>query len=190
MTIRFAAAIAALLLTTQAAPVAAANLKGIEFPDTITVEGKELRLNGIGVRSKFFVSVYLGALYLPTPAGDPAAIISSEETKRVVMHFLHSKVSGSQFRDALTEGFTANSADRLPALRERLDRFLGWFDADMVTGDVITFTWLPGRGVEVVIKGSPKGVIEGADFMQALFSVWLGRSPADSGLKKGMLGGK
>jgi hypothetical protein len=33
-----------------------------------------------------------------------------------------------------------------------------------------------------------RGVIEGADFMQALWAVWLGEKPADSGLKKGMLG--
>lgn len=46
-------------------------------------------------------------------------------------------------------------------------------------------TYVPVQGTEVVVKGAVRGVIEGADCMQAL---WLGSKPVDAGLKKRMLG--
>jgi hypothetical protein len=43
-------------------------------------------------------------------------------------------------------------------------------------------------GTEVVAMGRVRGVLEGADFMRALWSIWLGPHPADSGMKKRLLG--
>jgi len=166
----------------------AATVKGVSFPDTATVGGRECRLNGVGVRTKVVISVYLGALYLGTPTGDAAAAIATDEPKRVVMHIVHSKVGAEAIRDAWRDGFAANAAASLPQLRERLDRFSGWFDADLLKGDQVVLTYLPGQGTEAAVQGKVRGVIEGADFMRALWAVWLGEKPADSGLKKGMLG--
>lgn len=166
----------------------AVTLKGVTFPDTASIGGRECRLNGVGVRTKIVISVYLGALYLGTPTGDAATAIAADEPKRVVMHFVHSKVGAEAIREAWRDGFSANSAAALPQLKERLERFSAWFDADQVKGDQIVLTYLPGQGTEVTVKGAVRGMIEGADFMRALWSVWLGEKPADGGLKKGMLG--
>jgi hypothetical protein len=40
----------------------------------------------------------------------------------------------------------------------------------------------------VYIADELRGTIEGADFFQAVLRIWLGDKPADSGLKRGMLG--
>jgi hypothetical protein len=166
----------------------AATVKGVSFPDAATVDGRECRLVGVGVRTKIVISVYLGALYLATPTGDAAAAIGADEPKRIVMHFVHSKVGAEAIREAWRDGFAANAAAALPQLKERLDRFCGWFDADLLKGEQVVLSYVPGKGTEVTVKGTTRGVIEGADFMKALWSVWLGEKPADSGLKKGMLG--
>lgn len=166
----------------------AATVKGVGFPDAATLGGRECRLNGVGVRTKFVVSVYLGALYLATPTGEAAAAIAADEPKRTVMHFVHSKVEAEKIRAAWHEGFEDNAGAALPQLKERLGRFSGMFDQDLLKGEQIVLTYLPGQGTEVSVKGAVRGVIEGADFMQALWSVWLGEKPVDGGLKKGMLG--
>ena len=177
---------AAMLL--PATLVGATTMKGVTFPDVATIGGKECRLNGVGVRTKVVISVYLGALYLETPTGDAAAAIAADEPKRVVMHFVFAKVGVEDMRKALREGFSANSSAALPQLSERLERFSGWFDADLLKGEQVVLTYLPGQGTEVTVQGKVRGVIEGADFMRALWSVWLGEKPADRGLKQGMLG--
>ena len=37
-------------------------------------------------------------------------------------------------------------------------------------------------------NGNKAGVIPGIDFKKGLFGIWLGEDPADSDLKKGLLG--
>ena len=187
-TTRWLAAALAAMATCAAVAAGAATVKGVSFPETAAIGGRECRLNGVGVRTKIVVSVYLGALYLGTPTGDAATAIAADEPKRIVMHFVHSKVGAEAIREAWRDGFSANAAATLPQLQERLGRFSAWFDADLLKGEQVVLTYVPGQGTEVAIQGKLRGVIEGADFMRALWSVWLGEKPADSGLKKGMLG--
>jgi hypothetical protein len=175
------------LLSLQAAVATAAVVKDVTIPDTVEVGGRVLRLNGTGIRSKFFVDVYAAALHVTTPSPQAATLIAADEPKRMVMHFLHSKVESGKINDAWREGFQANAAPSLPALQERLDRFTGFFTQDLLRGDTVVFTYLPGEGTLVEVKGTLRGTIQGEDFMRALFSVWLGESPVDKGLKKGLL---
>jgi hypothetical protein len=49
-------------------------------------------------------------------------------------------------------------------------------------------TYLPGIGTELALNGRPMGVIEGADFAAAIFSLWLGENPYDRQFKSALLG--
>jgi hypothetical protein len=73
------------------------------------------------------------------------------------------------------------------ALTDRLQKLTGMFPA-VVEGDQIVLTYVPGKGTSVSAKGQDKGVIEGKDFADALFSVWLGGNPVQEDLKKALLG--
>jgi hypothetical protein len=180
-------ALLSVVLILVAASVAAMELAGVTMPDTVTVNGSILKLNGMGVRKKLFIKVYVGGLYLAAPSQDAAAIIAADEPKQVVMHFLYSKVSKEKLTEAWRDGFANNSADRLPALRARLDQFCALWP-DMRSGERAVITYVPGTGTRLELNGKEVGVIPGADFASALFAVWLGDKPADSGLKAGMLG--
>jgi hypothetical protein len=48
--------------------------------------------------------------------------------------------------------------------------------------------YVPGTGTTVTVKGAKKGTIAGADFMKALWSVYLGANPPTAKLKSGLLG--
>lgn len=182
----FAAVIA---FSCLAQPAMGRSLKGVDFPESITIGGRECGLNGLGIRKKFFISVYIGALYIAEPSTDASTVIASDQEKRLIMHFLHSKVTSSQLKDAWTEGFQANETPGDEQIKELKEEFIALFDEDVHKGEVITITYRPGSGTEVNIKGKSRGVIRGADFMKAFFSIWFGKNPADKGLMKGMLGG-
>ena len=94
----------ALALTTTSS---AATLAGVTLPDTATVGGQSVTLNGLGLREKYFIDIYVGGLYLAQPTHDGAAAASTDEAKRMVMHFVYN-VTKSQMGDAFNEGF-ANS---------------------------------------------------------------------------------
>jgi hypothetical protein len=53
----------------------------------------------------------------------------------------------------------------------------------------MAFTYVPGEGTTVEVKGEEKGTIEGKEFADALFASWIGEHPATGKLKKGLLGG-
>ncbi len=167
--------------------VSGREVKGVNFPETTSIDGTTCTLNGVGLRKKVIISVYLGGLYLEKPTKDAAEVITSEQVKQVYLNFLYKEVRGDQLVDAWNEGFEKNSPGKISRLKDKIGRFNGFFTESIKKGETMVFTYRPGKGTEVAIKGATMGTILGKDFMEALFSIWFGPSPPSKGLKKGML---
>ncbi|MGH9316468.1 MAG: chalcone isomerase family protein [Thermoanaerobaculia bacterium] len=172
----------ALAVFSQAGEVA-----GVTMAETATVEGRTLHLNGMGLRTKMIFKVYVAGLYLESPSKDAAVIVSSDQVKSIRMSLLRD-VAGAKITETIIEGFEKNSKAQMGALKARLDR-LNAMIPDVVKGDQIVLTYVPGKGTVVTAKGTEKGTIEGKDFADALFSVWIGVNPVQEDLKKALLGG-
>jgi hypothetical protein len=179
--------LAALLSLAVVSPAFAREVAGVTLPDTTTVEGKTLKLNGMGLRTKVVFKVYVAGLYLETPSKDAGAVISSDQVKQMQLSLLRG-LDHSKITEAISEGFEKNSKASLGALKVRLDR-LNSMIPNVEKGDQIVLTYVPGKGTVVSAKNVEKGVIEGTDFADALFSVWLGPQPVQEDLKKRLLGG-
>lgn len=162
-------------------------LVGVTMPDEVTVSDATLHLNGMGVRKKLWIKVYVGGLYLVERTGSADAAMEASGPKRVVMHFLTNKATKGKMDSAWEEGFEGNSADQLGELQGRLETFKGFF-GDMKVDDLVEIDMIPGEGTRVAINGREKGLIQGDDFAQALLRVWLGPAPPSEELKSGMLG--
>jgi hypothetical protein len=167
-------------------PLVAATLAGVTLPDTETVGNQTLVLNGMGLRTKLFIKVYVGGLYLEKKSGDAAAIVQSDTARRVVLQFIYGEVTRDQMLESFTEGFKANAPN---ALKAQVDQFLGALET-MKKGEQLVVTYVPGTGTTLAIRGKDKLTIAGLPFAQAVFSVWLGPKPPTSDLKNGMLGKK
>jgi hypothetical protein len=168
----------------------AKQLAGVEIPEQISIDGVEdaLVLNGAGVRKKFFVSVYVGALYLPQPQHGVGSLLREPPANRVLMHFVYSEVAKRKMDQAWREGFENNlSAPQYAEMRPRLERLVALF-GDMKEGDRVWLDHVPGTGTRVSVNAEPVGQIEGSDFNAALLAVWLGREPVTAALKKAMVG--
>ena len=153
--------------------------------DTAEVGGKSLVLNGMGLREKYFIDVYVGGLYLPQKTTSESQAIDDDVPKRLVMHFVYSKVTKDQLVETFEEGVqnVPNSAAVLPKFQELYGML-----SDVARDDRIDFTYVPQQGTEVVVRGETKGTIAGADFMHALWAIYLGTSPPTAKLKRGLLG--
>ncbi len=176
-----------LLLTTIAS---AAELSGIFVDDEIkTVTGETLVLNGIGLREKFWVDVYVGSLYLPAKSNDVAEILSRPGPWRLQLDFVFKEVAPDKLLEAWREGFEKNqNEETLKQLQPRIDQFYQFFSTSVVAKERYAFDYLPGQGVLVTRNDKELGLIPGEDFKNALLEIWLGNKPADKKLKKGMLG--
>lgn len=176
-----------LVLLCVAAVAAAVEVAGVNVPPTITAEGKTLHLNGAGLRTKLMFKVYVAGLYLENTSKDAAAVVSSDQVKSMRLAILRS-LKGRQVSEAIEEGFEKNSKAQMGALKARLDK-LGAMIPNVEKGDDIVLTYVPGKGTVVTVKGAEKGVVEGKDFADALFAVWLGTNPVQEDLKKELLKG-
>jgi hypothetical protein len=180
LTVHIVAMLLALTLATQPK-----EREGVTAQPTIDVGGARLHLMGLGLRKKLFFKVYLAAFYLENPSENAKEVIASDQVKRVQMHMLRDLDKG-KIVEAVEEGFKKNSEQQMPALRERLDRFLKSIP-DLKSGETIVLTYMPGAGTRIKAGSGEEIEIQGKDFSDALFSVWLGEHPVDDGLKDEML---
>ena len=164
----------------------AGSLAGVTLPDSEQVGGKTLVLNGMGIRTKMMVKVYVAGLYLEQKSSDATSIIKADAPKQIVMKFLHG-ASKSQMVDAFDEGFKDNAPDAVKTMKAEIDQLLSGLDAIKV-GDTMVFTYVPGTGSSLAINGQNKVTVADPAFGPVLFSVWLGPKPPNTDLKKGMLG--
>jgi hypothetical protein len=177
----------ALIALTALSPVTAATLADVDFDDRVTVEGKELGLNGMGLRTAtaFKVKIYAIGLYLENKSSDSEAIMSSAENKRITMHFLH-KVTADELSGGWSEGFENNTRD-ISGIKDQIAKFNASM-RDVKTGDSITLDFSGGK-VDVFINNALIDSMEGESFLSALLAIWLGPKPPNKPLKEGILGG-
>ncbi|MDH3759672.1 MAG: chalcone isomerase family protein [Gammaproteobacteria bacterium] len=168
----------------------AAELSGVFIDDEIkTADGQTLVLNGIGLREKFWIDVYVGALYLTDKSSDVAEILSRPGPWRVQMDFIYKEVSSKQMIETWQEGFKNNqNSETLEKLQQRIELFYSYFDSSIKAKEQYAFDYIPQQGVHVTRNGKQLGLIPGEDFKNALLEIWLGNKPANKKLKKGMLG--
>ena len=177
-------AIALLAPSVQGAEVA-----GVKLDDKVSLAGRELALNGAGLRTRVVFKVYVASLYLPQKAGDLAAVLAAAP-RRVQLNMLRT-LSADQLVEALNEGLEANNAPAdLSAIRKEIDQLSAIMKAfkEVKEKDVIALDFLDGA-TRISWNGELKGTIPGAAFNEALMRVWLGDKPVQPDLKKALLGG-
>ncbi|TAK85709.1 MAG: hypothetical protein EPO12_03180 [Aquabacterium sp.] len=188
--LRSAAAAAAILIT-QLPAQAAIDVKGVKFEDNTQVGGQSISLNGAGVRTKFFMSVYAAGLYVPKKDGSAQTLVAQSGPKSVHAVLLMN-LTAAEFADALVKGFTANhTPQEMTKLQSRLDELknLIYSFGEAKKGMALHLDFVPGAGTRVLVDGQQKGKdIPGEDFYQGLLKIWLGEHPVDSDLKGSLTG--
>ncbi|WFS64136.1 chalcone isomerase family protein [Pseudodesulfovibrio thermohalotolerans] len=182
-----AAVLVAVLLCLS--PSFAAELAGVTLPDTENANARELVLNGIALREKFFVDVYVAGLYLPEKSNAPEAILNNDESRVMVMRFLRD-VDAQAINEAWIEGLEANVENAAPELRKKFDELAGMM-TDMKEGQEMRFIYTNAVGTDVMVAGQVTGTIPGKDFADAILSTWIGPKPGPgASFKRQILGEK
>jgi len=191
--IRRALALFVLSLAVASAPVAqTVSVEGVRFEPTATVGGADLVLNGAGLRTRAFFKVYAAGLYVPQKSGDAAALLAQDGPRRMSIGMLRD-VDAATFASSLIEGLKSNHTEQqLAALGPQIEQMQATLKGigEAKKGDTIQLDWIPESGTRIVVNGQPRGEpISGPAFFTALLRIWLGDKPADSSLKRALLGG-
>lgn len=186
------AALSAVLIAGAATGAMAAQVAGLTYQDTVKVAGKDLQLNGLGIRTKFFVKVYGAGLYLPAKKSSVEEVLKTTGPRRVQLQIMR-EISGDEFGAAFMAGINANlSKEEKSKIVTQISQF-GQIFAMMPSlkkGDVLDLDWVPGTGTVAGFNGKPIGeVMQDIAFHNAVLKIWLGDKPVDSALKPLLLGG-
>jgi long-chain acyl-CoA synthetase len=185
--VRKLAAFAAVALV--ALPAWCAEVAGVKLADKASVAGQELALNGAGIRTRAFIKVYVGSLYLPAKTGDLAGALA-KSPRRVQLNLLRD-LSNDQIVGAIVDGMKeANAEAEVAAVKPQTDQFVSIMKSagELKEGTVITFDFVDGA-TQIGLNGATKGTIAGEPFNRALTKIWIGDKPVQADLKKAMLGG-
>jgi hypothetical protein len=182
----------ALALLLLAGAAQAADLEGVRLEDRTRVDGQALELNGIAVRTRYYVKVYVAGLYLPAKVTSAASAIEGDGAKRIVLVMLRD-ATAEQFCESIAAGLNANHTGReLERIRVPANelfskiRAIGEARAGMrIVLDYAPSTQVTTLAVDGAVKGAP---MQGAEFFRALLRIWLGERPAQPDLKRLLLG--
>jgi hypothetical protein len=189
--LKFIAASAILSYAFPMQAFAAVDVAGVKFDDTATVAGKELKLNGAGLRTKVIFKVYAAGLYLAEKKTSVAEVLGSSGPRRVAINMLRD-VSSDEFGKSFMEGLNSNTdkIERMRILPQTMK--FGEVFAQIQTlkkGDQMLLDWLPGEGTQCYVNGKKLGeLMPDVAFYNAVLRIWLGDKPVDSSLKPALLG--
>ena len=169
----------------------AAEISGIKFDETVKLAGKELKLNGVGMRTKFIVKVYAAGLYLPEKKNTVADVMKIEGPRRLTLVMMR-EISSDDFGQAFMTGLN-NNLDKADKSRfvTQISKFGEMFGAieGLKKGDVLHIDWIPGAGTQCELNGKKIGeTLPDVNYYNAVLKIWLGDKPADSALKPALLG--
>ena len=181
---------AAVVMTPAASQAAGAKkIAGYTFPATITEGGQTLQLVGVGLRSKWFVKVYVIGVYQKTNKRSASHLINSNEPKVLWLHMLRG-ISGDKMRDGIDDGINDNVSGAVrKQIAGQVAKLKRAMPAKLANKTDIRFAYAPGKGTVLSFNKHKKASFQGQTFMRALWSIWFGRKPADKDLKRGVLKG-
>lgn len=184
------ALMASALLAFAVTSAQAAEVAGVKYNDTAKVGGKDLVLNGLGVRTKFIVKVYAAGLYLTEPASTVEAVLKNENPRRmqlVMLRDVSSEDFGNSFMSGINNNLDTKDKSQIVTQISKFGEMFALLEG-LKKGDVLNLDWVPGNGTTCYLNGKRIGeVTPDIAFHNAVLKIWLGNKPADSTLKTKLL---
>ncbi|GAB2182357.1 chalcone isomerase family protein [Denitratisoma sp. agr-D3] len=182
-----------LLVLTSAFALAGAawgtEVAGVKVEEKSTAAGRELVLNGAGLRTRLFFKVYVAALYVPRKSSTAAVVLESSEPARISLRLMRD-LDADTLYGAMRDGLAPNLQEgEMATMQVFLDALAGLMRriGNIRSGDTVTLDFLPD-GLTVSLNGESKGTIPGGKNARRLLTIWLGDRPVEEGLKKALLG--
>ena len=128
---------------------AALRIEGIDVPETLTVRGKRLVLNGAGVRRRGYYKANVIGLYLPDRLTTVDAIMRLDGPRRIQLHLLRDFTQSTISRIFLADFKQAATDAEFKALINEVAEIGGIYaNVKRVSpGDVVNIDWQPGLGI-------------------------------------------
>ncbi len=162
----------------------AAEIQGAKFPDSVSEQGKNLVLNGLGVRTYWSFNVYAAALYQESKNQNPSAILDSKAVRVLRMFYFRDVGQGDALK-VWKKSFQAYCPDPCEKFKQSMDQFYAQISS-IEKGQEATYVFSEDT-VEIRSKTGTTKIMQ-PEFPKIVLSTWIGQSPPTEKLKQGLLG--
>ena len=161
---------------------------GVSMPDTMTVDGNRLQLNGMGLRSFTMLQIhgYVAGLYLLAPAHHAEEILNQPGMKLLRVQFVRS-AGVDRIRDELQQEHNKICASGCPSINDSAFAQLLNSVRAVKPDDIVTYIF-GSLGVKVLFNGELVTMIQNADFSRRMFDGMIGSHPPTEALRDGLIG--
>ncbi len=182
-----------LLLTTTLYSQKTVTVEDVVLPLTFKLKLDDLKsklvLNGYGVRTKFFISLYVEGLYLKEISSDGKAILDSHNEMMVRLHLTSSLVTNKKIIEAINNGIRKTYVGDIAPIQLKMDEMIAFFKEELKPDDNIDLIYDPNiDSIVVSLNDKVLGNVQGFDFKRAVFGIWLEDKPINKTLKSRLLG--
>jgi len=185
----------ALMVVLMVATVSSARVyEGVDMPETLQAGDYTLLLNGVGIRVVMMVvKPYVAGLYLMEAEKDAAAVMKADEPMAIRLHMIDDATRSlmlSKLYDGMRNS-VASVGGNFDTLKPRFESFKELLpEPKYEKGSIFEFKYVPGKGMQIYKNAQYKGAIDGVDFKEAFFGIWLNKDkPADEAIKTAWLAG-
>lgn len=164
---------------------------GVILPRTIEFKQRTLLLNGVGVRSKMWVDVYVQALYLSDLSQNAESILESNSEMAIRLQITSSMVTSEKLSKSLNKGLVKSIGDgNLSKFKSQIALLESLLNKEKTfKDDAINLIYNPADESLWVYKNDRyEGKIPGLEFKKVFFGIWLSNNPVDEKLKNDLLG--
>ena len=164
-------------------------VEGRRFAESVTVEGRELKLIGAGLREKLLFDIYALGAYTESGRCERGVLVGADERKHLRIDLLMD-LPGERLGKSMAEALGRHTpAGASAQLRQQVVTFQGYFQGDYPKGTVISVSYIPGRGTLTLRNGKPLGPpMPGVGFQRLLFDVYFGPKACCAGLLEDIMG--
>ncbi|MBK7817533.1 MAG: chalcone isomerase family protein [Sphingobacteriaceae bacterium] len=151
----------------------------VKVPTVFQIEETTLILNGAGLREKYFVDLYVLALYLKVKSSDALKIMHANEHMALKFSVVTNLLTSERMKEAVDEGFTRSTNGNTAPIQNKIDQFKNAFSEELKKGDVFDFVYDSSNGTHIIKNNKLITTIQGLDFKKALFGMWLYKKASD-----------
>jgi hypothetical protein len=175
-----------IMMVLSAVSANALTVDSINFADKVNVAGKDLVINGVGIRKATFlkIKIYYGALYLSQKSTNSGTFLGTPDPKQIVMHFVRD-VDAKDLKKTYHEAFEGANKDTFKSMLPTLETFIANI-GDIKKGERMIITFLPD-GATLTFAEKSFAQVGDAQFSKALLNMYF-INPLDENLMKGLLG--
>lgn len=157
------------------------------FPERITAFDRDFdKLGEYRFIYRIFFDLYDAALFT-ADGGSAEDVVRAETAFHLQFRYLREieksiilKSADRMLEKNLSPEERAQIADRVARINEAY--------RSVKKGDIVSLTYKPDEGTTLTINGAPVVTIEGRDFAELYFKIWLGENALSSSLKEHLLG--